>query len=150
MGGRERLVATPSALIFSIVGNLCQLYSGKPVSYDLSSRHALTAEELGLHVAGQLRAFVGNLTCPADHQPVAASCAACDAVHWESVLIAAVSALCSFVAGFFARRRLVLLPSQQATPAEPTLGEEPSPTRRAGKRKQGGPASHLAVDASRW
>ena len=77
MGSRERTVATLSALIFSVVGNLCQLYSGKPVTFDLG-RRALTPEELGLQVAEQLQSFVSNLTCPTAFQSPAASCGTCE------------------------------------------------------------------------
>ena len=145
MGGRERTVATLSALIFSVVGNLCQLYAGKPVAFDLSGQHALAPQELGLQVAGHLESFVHNLTCPVDKRAAPPSCESCgSSFHWISALLAAVSSCGSFVVGLCFRRSPPPTSIQRIS-VEP----EPQP-RSSGKVKQGGPASHLAVDASRW
>ena len=74
---RSSTLTVLSALLLSIGGNLCQLYSGKPLLYSGTATELPSAGTIAEVLQRELSAYVSNTTCPSRSSSLEDSCPAC-------------------------------------------------------------------------
>ena len=164
---RSSTLTVLSALLLSIGGNLCQLYSGKPLLYSGTATELPSAGTIAEVLQRELSAYASNTTCPSRSSSVEDSCPACVCAattcpapeptrFWNTATAGALASSLGSLAiaiGLRCQRLVTGRPAPRpasVSPSTPAVVDLTLDGVGKWKPAGGGPLAHLAVDASHW